>query len=107
MFLRSLAVSVATVATVLTAPTANANSGDWSVDWDSVAHCESSGNWSINTGNGYHGGLQFAPGTWAGHGGHEFAPSAHLATKEQQIIVAERVLKTQGRGAWPTCGRRG
>lgn len=69
--------------------------------------CESSGNWSINTGNGYHGGLQFAPSTWTGHGGGEFAPSADQATREQQIIVAERVLATQGIGAWPVCGKRG
>lgn len=73
-------------------------------EWDAVAQCESGGNWSINTGNGYHGGLQFHPDTWNGHGGQEFAPTADQATKEQQIIVAERVLATQGKGAWPTCG---
>ena len=74
-------------------------------EWDTVARCESGGNWAINTGNGYQGGLQFAAGTWKGHGGGEYAPAAHLATKEQQIAVAERVLASQGRGAWPTCGR--
>jgi hypothetical protein len=74
-------------------------------DWDTVARCESGGNWAINTGNGYQGGLQFSPGTWSGHGGGEYAPAAHLATKEQQIAVAERVLASQGRGAWPVCGR--
>jgi resuscitation-promoting factor RpfA len=74
-------------------------------EWDQVARCESGGNWSINTGNGYQGGLQFTPGTWAAHGGGQFAPSAHLASREQQITVAERVLATQGRGAWPVCGR--
>lgn len=73
-------------------------------EWDQVARCESGGNWSINTGNGYQGGLQFNRGTWAAHGGGEFAPSAHMATREQQIAVAERVLATQGRGAWPVCG---
>ncbi|PEG43768.1 transglycosylase [Mycolicibacterium duvalii] len=73
-------------------------------EWDQVARCESGGNWAINTGNGYHGGLQFAPGTWSGHGGGEFAPAAHLATKEEQIAVAERVLASQGKGAWPSCG---
>ena len=78
-----------------------------SVDWDAVAACESGNNWSINTGNGYHGGLQFAPGTWLGHGGGEFAPSAEQATREQQILVAERVLRTKGIGAWPVCGKRG
>jgi hypothetical protein len=74
-------------------------------EWDQVARCESGGNWAINTGNGYQGGLQFNQGTWSGHGGGEFAPAAHLATKDQQIAVAERVLATQGRGAWPVCGR--
>ncbi len=74
-------------------------------EWDRVAGCESGGNWAINTGNGYQGGLQFSPGTWSGHGGGEYAPAAHLAAKDEQIAVAERVLASQGRGAWPTCGR--
>ncbi|MBS1691878.1 MAG: transglycosylase family protein [Actinobacteria bacterium] len=74
-------------------------------EWDQVAACESGGNWAINTGNGYHGGLQFSPSTWSSHGGGEFAPSAYMATKEEQIAVAERVLATQGKGAWPSCGR--
>jgi resuscitation-promoting factor RpfA len=74
--------------------------------WDRLAQCESGGNWSINTGNGYFGGLQFHPATWRGHGGGEFASSAHQATREQQITVAERVLATQGWGAWPACSRR-
>ena len=73
-------------------------------EWDQVARCESGGNWAINTGNGYQGGLQFTPGTWASHGGGQYAPSAHMATKEEQIAVAERVLATQGKGAWPVCG---
>jgi len=73
-------------------------------EWDQVAHCESGGNWAINTGNGYHGGLQFTQGTWAAHGGGQYAPSAQMATKEEQIAVAERVLATQGKGAWPVCG---
>jgi resuscitation-promoting factor RpfA len=74
-------------------------------EWDRVAACESGGNWGINTGNGYHGGLQFSQGTWASHGGGEYASSANQATRDQQIAVAERVLATQGRGAWPVCGR--
>ena len=74
-------------------------------NWDGVAQCESGGNWSINTGNGYYGGLQFSQSTWEAYGGLEFAPRADLATKEQQIIVAERVLDGQGIGAWPTCGK--
>lgn len=76
-------------------------------NWDAVAQCESGGNWSINTGNGYYGGLQFSQSTWNGYGGQEFAPSAHQATREQQIAVAERVRAGQGMGAWPTCGSRG
>src|SRR3984957_13078141 len=73
-------------------------------EWDQVARCESGGNWGINTGNGYFGGVQFNAGTWASHGGGQYAPTAQLATREQQIAVAERVLATQGRGAWPVCG---
>jgi hypothetical protein len=73
-------------------------------EWDQVARCESGGNWGINTGNGFQGGLQFTPGTWSAHGGGQYAPSAHMASKDQQIAVAERVLATQGRGAWPVCG---
>jgi LysM repeat protein len=74
-------------------------------NWDGVAQCESGGNWSINTGNGYYGGLQFSQSTWEAYGGLEFAPRADLATKEQQIVVAERTLDGQGVGAWPTCGK--
>jgi LysM repeat protein len=74
-------------------------------DWSGVADCESGGNWSINSGNGYYGGLQFSSSTWLGHGGAEFAPRADLASVGEQITVAERVLQTQGAGAWPTCGR--
>jgi hypothetical protein len=74
-------------------------------EWDHVASCESGGNWAINTGNGYHGGLQFSQGTWASHGGGEYASSANQASRDQQIAVAERVLASQGRGAWPVCGR--
>jgi hypothetical protein len=73
-------------------------------EWDQVARCESGGNWAINTGNGYHGGLQFTSGTWSSHGGGQYAPSAQMATKEEQIAVAERVLASQGKGAWPVCG---
>jgi hypothetical protein len=72
-------------------------------DWDRLAQCESGGNWAINTGNGYQGGLQFNQGTWAAHGGTQYAPSANQATREQQIAVAEKVLSTQGWGAWPSC----
>ncbi|MFF8955670.1 transglycosylase family protein [Streptomyces sp. NPDC014894] len=73
--------------------------------WDKVAQCESGGNWSINTGNGYYGGLQFSRSTWDAFGGRQYAAYAHQATKEQQIRIAEKVLATQGEGAWPNCGR--
>jgi hypothetical protein len=74
------------------------------VDWDAVAACESGGNWSINTGNGYHGGLQFTLPTWYSNGGTGL-PEQN--PREEQIRVAENVLKTQGIQAWPVCGRRG
>jgi resuscitation-promoting factor RpfA len=74
--------------------------------WDRVAKCESGGNWKINTGNGYYGGLQFAAGTWRAYGGKRYAGQAHQATKAEQIAIARRVLAGQGPGAWPTCSRR-
>jgi LysM repeat protein len=74
--------------------------------WDKVAKCESGNNWSINTGNGFQGGLQFTPSTWRGFGGTQFASSAYKATREQQIVVAERVLARQGWNAWPVCSRK-
>lgn len=77
-----------------------------SVNWDAIAQCESGGNWHINTGNGYYGGLQFAAGTWRGYGGTKYASRADLASREQQIDIAEKVLVGQGIGAWPVCGKR-
>ncbi|CAN7238490.1 transglycosylase family protein [Terrabacter sp. LjRoot27] len=74
--------------------------------WDRVAACESSGNWHINTGNGYYGGLQFVQSTWRGYGGTAFAPRADLASRAEQIAVAQRVLASQGPGAWPVCSKR-
>ncbi|MGW0601174.1 transglycosylase family protein [Streptomyces sp. NPDC002776] len=74
--------------------------------WDKVAACESTNNWNINTGNGYYGGLQFAQSTWEQYGGTRYAPRADLATKDEQIAVAEKVLDGQGPGAWPVCSVR-
>ncbi|MEU5294766.1 transglycosylase family protein [Streptomyces umbrinus] len=74
--------------------------------WNKVAACESTNNWQINTGNGYYGGLQFTQSTWEAYGGRAYAARADLATKDQQIAVAEKVLKGQGPGAWPTCSVR-
>ncbi|WP_329135001.1 transglycosylase family protein [Streptomyces sp. NBC_00670] len=73
--------------------------------WDAVAQCESGGNWSINTGNGFYGGLQFTNSTWAAYGGTAYAARADLASKSAQIAVAEKVLAGQGKGAWPVCGK--
>ncbi|TJZ42519.1 LysM peptidoglycan-binding domain-containing protein [Streptomyces piniterrae] len=72
--------------------------------WDKVAQCESGGNWSINTGNGYYGGLQFSNSSWAAAGGTQYAPRADLATKSQQIAAAEKLLAIQGPGAWTCAG---
>ena len=71
--------------------------------WDTLAKCESSGNWAANTGNGYYGGLQFSVATWNGYGGAEFAAYPHQATREQQIIVAERLRAARGYQPWPAC----
>jgi LysM repeat protein len=102
--LRRSAITVgATAATVgVLAGPALAGSHDWS----GVAACESGGNWSINTGNGYYGGLQFSQSTWTAYGGQQYAPRADLASPAQQIAIAENVLAGQGIGAWPVCGAR-
>ena len=96
------------VATAATAVGGVAAAGPASAEtvWDRVAQCESSGNWHINTGNGYYGGLQFVQSTWKGFGGLTYAARADLATKSQQIAVAQRVLAVQGPGAWPVCSVR-
>lgn len=74
--------------------------------WDAIAGCEAGGNWAINTGNGYYGGVQFDQGTWERNGGLRFAPRADLATREEQIAVAEVTRERQGWGAWPVCSGR-
>ncbi|OIH99827.1 MULTISPECIES: transglycosylase family protein [unclassified Curtobacterium] len=84
----------------LAAAPANAASGS---TWDALAQCESGGNWAINTGNGYYGGLQFNLGTWQANGG---AGNPASASREAQIAVAERVLASQGWGAWPACSAK-
>jgi hypothetical protein len=89
----------------LLAVTGNAAAADGEV-WDRIAQCESGGNWHINTGNGYYGGLQFSASTWRGYGGTAHAPTADQATKDQQIAVAAKVQRAQGWGAWPTCSAR-
>jgi nucleoid-associated protein YgaU len=96
----ALTLGAATVATALGAAPASASEPSYYAVWDRVANCESSGNWHINTGNGYYGGLQFDYGTWLRHGGGKYAPRADLATKAEQIEVARRTLASQGPGAW-------
>jgi hypothetical protein len=96
---------------VASAPAAEPNydTGDGS-RWDQLAQCEAGGNWATNTGNGFGGGLQFmhqrSYSTWLSFGGGEFAPHPWEATREQQIVVAERVLASSGWSAWPGCSRK-
>ena len=98
------AVGTAMLGTGLaTAGSAHAASGSV---WDGVAACESGGNWAINTGNGFYGGLQFTQSTWAGYGGTAYAPRADLASRSAQIAVAQKVLASQGPGAWPVCSKK-
>ncbi|WET78860.1 transglycosylase family protein [Amycolatopsis sp. QT-25] len=95
---------VAIAGVAVGAPLAIAATPASATNWDAIAQCESSGNWNTNTGNGYYGGLQFSQSTWRAYGG---TGSAHNASREQQIAVAERVLQGQGIGAWPHCGKKG
>ena len=83
---------------------ATTTSASAATGWDEVAACESGGDWSINTGNGHYGGLQFSDRTWDAYGGEQYASTADQATKSQQIAIGERVLEGQGAGAWPNCG---
>ncbi|MFF3419925.1 transglycosylase family protein [Streptomyces sp. NPDC002698] len=89
----------------LLAATGDAAAADSGV-WDRIARCESGGNWHINTGNGYYGGLQFSAGTWRAYGGTAYAPTADKASRSAQIAVATKVQSAQGWGAWPTCSAR-
>jgi resuscitation-promoting factor RpfA len=97
-----LAVAGAVVVGTPVALASTANAADDST-WDKLAQCESGGKWNINTGNGFSGGLQFTPTTWKAYGG---TGSAHTASREQQIAVAEKVLAGQGWGAWPSCSKK-
>ncbi|MGP2442123.1 transglycosylase family protein [Streptomyces sp. JW3] len=91
-----------TTAAALAAPTAAAagSLGSYGTDWDGIARCESSGNWKANTGNGHYGGLQFKQSSWAAAGGLKYAPRADLASRAEQIAVAERLAAIQGMNAW-------
>ncbi|MGH3867985.1 MAG: transglycosylase family protein [Pseudonocardiaceae bacterium] len=86
---------------------ASAQAGPFRHDpWDSVAQCESGGNWNTNTGNGYYGGLQFSLQTWNSYGGGAYAATPNHATRSEQIAIAEKVLRAQGWNAWPTCSTK-
>ena len=100
MMLMGGALAVLPVAGLVTATSASAAPTS---AWDAVAQCESGGNWAVNTGNGFSGGLQFTPSTWAAFGGTAYAANAYQASQGQQIAVAEQILAAQGPGAWPVC----
>lgn len=98
--------TIRTIATPRLVPVAAAPGESVPVDgsvWDRLAQCESGGNWAINTGNGYYGGLQFNYSTWLSNGGGDFAEYAHLATREQQILIAENLHARRGFQPWPAC----
>ncbi|WP_020664450.1 transglycosylase family protein [Amycolatopsis benzoatilytica] len=95
---------VAVAGIAVGAPLAIAATPASATNWDAIAQCESGGNWSTSTGNGYYGGLQFTQSTWKAYGG---TGSPQGASRDQQIAVAERVLQGQGIGAWPVCGKKG
>jgi hypothetical protein len=85
--------------------TGGGGGGGGGLNWDAVANCESGGNWHINTGNGFYGGLQFTESTWLAEGGGAYASRADLASREQQIAVATRLYNQSGSGSWPVCGQ--
>lgn len=103
---RIAGVAIATSATFVAGISLGAPAQAAGSVWDVVAACESGGNWAINSGNGFHGGLQFSSSTWNAFGGRRYTPRASLASKAAQIAIAQRVLASQGPGAWPACGRR-
>ena len=103
---RNFGLATAPLVAMIPMATASPASAAKSSAWDRLASCESGGNWSINTGNGYYGGVQFADGTWDGNGGERYASRADLASRVEQIIIAARVLDNSGWGPWPACSSR-
>jgi hypothetical protein len=101
-------IGLATAPLVALIPLANAPAAGaaTTATWDRLARCESGGNWHINTGNGYYGGLQFSYSTWLSNGGGTYASRADRASKTEQIAVAERLLDSRGWSPWPACARR-
>jgi len=108
--IKPISAPVTEVARVGTKPRPAGNTGatpppsDGTLNWDALAQCESGGDWQINTGNGYYGGLQYNQQTWLAYGGDDFAPMPHQATREQQIAVGERTYADRGDSPWPSCG---
>lgn len=104
MYLAALVAVVSATGTLLVATTPAEAAGLRT--WKRLAQCESGQRWHLNTGNGYHGGLQFSGRTWRAFGGRRFAHNAHRATRAEQIRIAEKVRRVQGWGAWPHCSRK-
>jgi resuscitation-promoting factor RpfA len=102
---RRVAAATTSLAAAVATPMVAAGPAEAASDstWNQLAQCESSGDWHINTGNGYYGGVQFSDETWDAFGGERFASRADLASRAQQIRIAEKVLDAQGWGAWPAC----
>ena len=102
---RRVAATTVSLAAAAAVPVGTAGTAHAATDatWNRLAQCESSGNWHINTGNGYYGGVQFSDSTWDAYGGERYASTADQATRAQQIVIAEKVLDGQGWGAWPAC----
>ena len=103
---RTAVAGAVLAAPAVAAPVASVASADTVSTWDRLAQCESSGNWAINTGNGFFGGVQFDQNTWERNGGLRYAARADLATREEQIAIAEVTRARQGWGAWPVCSGR-
>ncbi|MFJ6133068.1 transglycosylase family protein [Janibacter terrae] len=97
--------STETVSTTSETSESTTTEGSYPSVWDAVAECESGGDWDIDTGNGFYGGLQFSPDTWLAYGGDRYAPTADQATTAQQVEIAQEVLEGQGPGAWPVCSQ--
>src|SRR6187549_635039 len=103
---RNIGLATAPLVAAIPLVSASSASAAEAGPWDRLASCESGGNWHINTGNGYYGGVQFADGTWDGWGGERYASRADLATKAEQIVIAEKVLDARGWSPWPACSAR-
>jgi hypothetical protein len=103
---RNIGLATAPLVAAIPLVSASSASAAGAGPWDRLASCESGGNWHINTGNGYYGGVQFADGTWDGWGGERYASRADLATKAEQIVIAAKLVENSGWGSWPACSSR-